>query len=189
MMPCFDIQVNGYAGVDFNSDTLTAEGLEFACQQLHQNGVTKILATVITAPIDAMRRRIQAIAAAIATRDAVARVVAGIHIEGPFISSLPGYVGAHPAHAAIPADLRVCQQLCAAGEGWVRMVTLAPEVDVAGQMTRFFKLSKSPWLPGTPTPPGTNSSGRSIKASAVSRTWVTAVRCCCPDTITSSIGF
>ena len=46
-----DLQVNGYAGVDFNADDLSDEQLHFACEQLREDGVAGILATIITAEI------------------------------------------------------------------------------------------------------------------------------------------
>jgi N-acetylglucosamine-6-phosphate deacetylase len=133
----FDLQVNGFGGIDFNSDELTLEQIEAACAQLRAVGVPRILATVITAPVEAMCRRIEKLARAINERLLVQQAIVGIHVEGPFISAQPGYVGAHPRAAVIPADLRVCQQLCAAGEGLVRLVTLAPEVDHDWQLIRF----------------------------------------------------
>src|SRR6185436_18863612 len=57
----FDAQVNGYAGVDFNSDGLTAENLHHACVCLERDDVGGILATVITDEGDAMRRRLSAL--------------------------------------------------------------------------------------------------------------------------------
>ena len=44
----FDLQVNGYAGVDFNADDLSADELHGACAKLREDGVAGILATVIT---------------------------------------------------------------------------------------------------------------------------------------------
>lgn len=133
----FDLQVNGFGGIDFNADGLTLEQIEIACQRLRTAGVPRILATVITAPVEAMCRRIRTLAQAIDSSSLVAQTMVGIHVEGPFISSQPGYVGAHPRSAVIPADLRVCQQLCAAGAGYVRLVTLAPEVDPERHLIRF----------------------------------------------------
>lgn len=133
----FDLQVNGFYGVDFNSDETSIAEIELACEQLLAHGVGRVLATVITGPVDRMCHRIQKLADAVAGSGAVARVIAGIHVEGPFISAEPGFVGAHPVAAVIPADLRVCQHLCAAGQGLVRLMTLAPEVDPTGQVTRF----------------------------------------------------
>ena len=47
-MKPLDLQVNGYAGVDFNGDRLEAEDLHAACAALRDDGVEGILATVIT---------------------------------------------------------------------------------------------------------------------------------------------
>src|SRR6478672_1281432 len=58
----FDLQVNGYAGTDFNRDGLTAEALHHACECLGEDGVEGILATVITDDLDAMCRRLRAVA-------------------------------------------------------------------------------------------------------------------------------
>lgn len=44
----FDLQLNGYAGVDFNRDDLTMSALEFACNKLKQDGLQGVLATIIT---------------------------------------------------------------------------------------------------------------------------------------------
>ncbi len=137
MWSYFDLQVNGYAGVDFNSDELTVEQLIFACRELRRAGVANVLATVITAPLASMLHRTQTLADAIGSEPEVAQVISGIHLEGPFISDQPGYVGAHPVDHVIPADVETCRKLCAVGQGWVRLVTLAPEADPAGRVIRF----------------------------------------------------
>ena len=54
-----DLQVNGYAGVDFNSDGLTAEMLHDACQRLQSDGVAGVLATIITAAPEQMSARLK----------------------------------------------------------------------------------------------------------------------------------
>ena len=48
----FDIQVNGYAGADFCSRSLTIEQCRRACDELAADGVGGILATVITDSIE-----------------------------------------------------------------------------------------------------------------------------------------
>jgi len=54
----FDLQVNGYGGVDFNQDDLTPDALHHACERLEADGVAGILATVITDHLDRMSRRL-----------------------------------------------------------------------------------------------------------------------------------
>ena len=85
-----DLQVNGYAGVDFNSDGLTAEMLHSACQRLRSDGMAGILATIITAAPENMLARLKNMAA-LRSQDPLAQeLIWGIHIEGPFISPAPG---------------------------------------------------------------------------------------------------
>ncbi len=131
-----DLQVNGYAGVDFNADDLTDDQFASVADRLVADGNEIVLATVITAPIDRMLARIGRIAQAIESIPSVARVIRGIHIEGPFISRLAGYVGAHPASHVVEADAAVADRLVDAGCGRVRLLTLAPEQDPAGRITR-----------------------------------------------------
>ena len=50
----FDIQVNGYAGTDFNGNDLGLENLEKACSKLRDDGVEGIFATIITASLEDM---------------------------------------------------------------------------------------------------------------------------------------
>ena len=44
----FDLQVNGFGGVDFNSPKLTVESLSTALDRMRAVGVTRALPTVIT---------------------------------------------------------------------------------------------------------------------------------------------
>ena len=133
----FDLQVNGYAGVDFNGDQLSGEELEVACKAMRDDGVAQFLATIITDDLDVMSARAQRLVSATAASDLAKTMVAGIHFEGPFISQEPGYVGAHPAHAARPAAIEAAAQLIDAGNGLVRLVTLAPEQDAGGSVTSW----------------------------------------------------
>jgi N-acetylglucosamine-6-phosphate deacetylase len=132
-----DLQVNGYAGVDFNQDDLAEDDLHVACQRLREDGVAGILATIITDELPRMTARLRRIAA-IRQRDRlVCDVVWGIHIEGPFISEMPGYTGAHPPQAVRPADVETVKQLLDAAEGLTRLVTLAPERDHGMKVIRY----------------------------------------------------
>lgn len=139
-MSPFDLQVNGYAGTDFNRDGLTAEALHHACECLRADGCSQILATFITDTIDNLRQRMGTLAA-LRDKDPLAQeVIAGIHIEGPFINGEKGYVGAHPPHCVKPATVEDAKRLVDAAQGLAKLVTLAPECD-AGFQT-------SAWLAG-----------------------------------------
>jgi N-acetylglucosamine-6-phosphate deacetylase len=136
-MQALDIQVNGYAGTDFNRNDLTAEALHHACECLREDGCHQILATFITDTIDNLETRIQNLVR-LRESDPLARdVIAGIHVEGPFINAEKGYVGAHPPHCVKPANVEDTQRLLDAGQGLVRLVTLAPENDPGFKTTSF----------------------------------------------------
>jgi N-acetylglucosamine-6-phosphate deacetylase len=133
----FDLQVNGYGGVDFNEDQLTAEHLHTACERLQADGVAGILATIVTEQIDLMCQRLARLVQ-LREADPLARqMIQGLHIEGPFINESPGYRGAHPADAIRPADVELMRRLLEGGGGLVRLVTLAPERDAQMRVVRF----------------------------------------------------
>lgn len=90
---------------------------------LHRrHGTTTTLASVVTGPVDDMVAAVSALADA-----ADDEVVAGIHIEGPFLN--PARRGAqNPAYLRTP-DSDVLARLLRAGRGHVRVVTVAPELD------------------------------------------------------------
>jgi N-acetylglucosamine-6-phosphate deacetylase len=131
----FDLQVNGYGGVDFNQDDLSADDLHRACEKLVADGVAGILATIITEKIDLMCARVARLVE-LRQRDELAkRIIHGIHIEGPFINETTGYRGAHPADAVIPASEDQAKKLFDSAGGLLRLFTLAPERDPRFKVT------------------------------------------------------
>lgn len=136
-MKPLDIQVNGYAGTDFNRNDLTAEALHHACKCLFEDGCDQILATFITDTIQNLELRMRRLIELRAQDSLAQEVIAGIHIEGPFIHPEKGYVGAHPAHAVKPANLEDTKRLLDAADGMTRLMTLAPEHDENFHVTEF----------------------------------------------------
>ena len=134
-----DLQVNGYAGVDFNADDLCESDLVAACTELTCDGVEQTLATIITAPLHQMISRISRIAEWIESVPEIRKQIAGIHVEGPFISPVDGFVGAHPKDAVQLATVDAAERLLEAGNGHVRLVTLAPEMDPNANVTGFLR--------------------------------------------------
>ena len=117
-----DLQVNGFAGVDFGDPSLAAEQVARAVEAIRRTGVTRFLPTLISAPL--------------ASFSACARVlarcaepsIAGLHAEGPYISPEDGYRGAHPRAFVRDADVDEFRRMQEAAEGRIRLLTLAPEV-------------------------------------------------------------
>src|SRR5581483_5617994 len=133
----FDLQVNGYAGVDFNREDLGSEDLHRACARLRADGVDQVLATVITEEPEKMCARLAAILRHREQDPLVRSVIAGFHIEGPFLNPTDGFRGAHPADAIRPAEISLMKRMLDSAGGLARIVTLAPEADPGSQVTRL----------------------------------------------------
>ena len=126
-----DLQVNGYAGVDFNSTSLTADALDHALHAMLRAGVTHCLPTLITAPESELAARLHALDIAIRIGRLGPIMVPGIHLEGPFLNPAPGYAGCHPASAMVPADSALLERVIAGIGTPIRLLTLAPELPEA----------------------------------------------------------
>ncbi|MCH1494776.1 MAG: N-acetylglucosamine-6-phosphate deacetylase [Rubripirellula sp.] len=133
-----DLQVNGYAGVDFNALDLTLEDFHYAMRRIREDGTSQFLPTLITAPWQEMLVKIERIAGWIENGEVPSDIVPGLHIEGPFLSPLDGFIGAHPKDAALPATESRASELLDRGRDFIRLITLAPEVDDRGAVTRLF---------------------------------------------------
>ena len=117
----FDLQVNGFAGVDFNRPGVAAAELDHAAEAMRGTGVTRFLPTLITAPLEAF----SACARTLARWKHPSMV--GIHAEGPYISPTEAR-GAHPPAHIIPASVDDFRRRQEAAEGRIVLVTVAPEV-------------------------------------------------------------
>lgn len=131
-----DLQVNGYGGLEFTREELDVDGVEQISRCMDAVGVTRYLPTVVTHAHGTLLHVLGTIAEAIDTRSSVAARVAGIHLEGPFISMEEGPRGAHPVEHARPPDWHEFERLQEAARGHIRVVTLSPEYASAVDFTR-----------------------------------------------------
>ena len=118
----FDLQVNGYAGVDFNCPRLTTDDVHRAAEKMREAGVTAWLATLITSPLDDFVRCARTIVAA------QNPAVVGIHMEGPYINPADGPRGAHRRDCVQPPSWEDFQRRQEYAEGQIRLITIAPEL-------------------------------------------------------------
>jgi N-acetylglucosamine-6-phosphate deacetylase len=131
-----DLQINGYAGHDFNSAPIAEGALEQATRLLRREGVTTFFPTVITNTDDAICGAMRSIARACETDFATGRGVAGIHLEGPFISPEDGPRGAHAREHVRSPDWEVFRRWQDASGGRIRIITLSPEWPDAPEFVR-----------------------------------------------------
>jgi N-acetylglucosamine-6-phosphate deacetylase len=113
-----DIHVHGGGGASYTDGNVS--DILRAARFHREHGTTTTLASLVTAPVGDLLAAVHALVES--TR---AGTVAGIHLEGPWLS--PAHRGAHD-HTQLrdpaPAEIHA---LLAAGNGAIRMVTLAPE--------------------------------------------------------------
>ncbi len=122
-----DLQVNGFAGVDFNDAMLSGDAMDQALHAMLRTGVTTCLPTLITAPEDVLAARLHALDRAVANSRLGALMVPGFHLEGPFLNPTPGYAGCHPAAAMVAPDIALLRRITQGLERPVLLLTLAPE--------------------------------------------------------------
>jgi N-acetylglucosamine-6-phosphate deacetylase len=117
-----DTHLHGGGGANFSTalpaETATAAALH------HAHGTTTVVASLVTAGPAELLRQVTALA-----EDVRAGVIAGIHLEGPWISTKR--CGAHDPGLMRDPDPDELDRVLAAGDGAIRMVTLAPERDGA----------------------------------------------------------
>ncbi len=132
-----DIQVNGYAGIGFTQADLSVDDIREVVKKMMEIGVTTFLPTLITAPEKVLIRNLQIIDEACRTDSLVANCIAGIHIEGPYISRLDGFRGAHNLEWVRPPDLVEFKRLIDASGGRISLLSLAPELDGARDLIAY----------------------------------------------------
>lgn len=122
-----DVQVNGYAGVDFQQDHLTEAELLTAVRGLQADGCGQILLTLITDEWSRLLARLKHIRTLRNANAELKEGIAGWHIEGPFLSPEPGFKGAHNAAVMCDATTQHIDELLAVTEGDPVLLTVASE--------------------------------------------------------------
>ncbi len=125
-----DNQINGYASVGFTSLGLTVADVCKAVRALQHVGVTSFLPTVYTNSTERFLQNFSVLRQALAEPE-VALAVPGFHLEGPYLSSLDGARGAHAAEWVRRPDWQEFERLNQAAGGYIKQVTLAPELEGA----------------------------------------------------------
>lgn len=126
-----DIQVNGFAGVDYNDPKSTHKAIAGSIRSMFTTGVTRFFATVITGSEE---RIVSALRNLRAAKEEMHRsgmpeayAIEAFHVEGPHISAETGPRGAHPLEHIRPPDIEEFRRWQEAAEGHVRLITVSPE--------------------------------------------------------------
>lgn len=127
-----DNQINGYAGVSFTfgGDELTAEGVKKATRAIWETGVTTYLPTLTTNSFELLARNFAVLASVREDKD-LRGSIPGYHLEGPYISPVDGFRGAHPLKYVRPPDWNEFLELNKVAGNRIIEVSLAPETEGA----------------------------------------------------------
>ncbi|VAW24228.1 N-acetylglucosamine-6-phosphate deacetylase [hydrothermal vent metagenome] len=128
----FDNQVNGFNGVSFSlgGGKLTKEGVIKATKALWEKGVTTYLPTLTTNSRELLTTNFK-ILAKVKDDKSLLGSIPGFHLEGPYISPVDGYRGAHSKNFVRNPDWDEFMGFYKASGGAILTVTLAPELDGA----------------------------------------------------------
>lgn len=121
-----DLQVNGFAGVDYCSGEASVEEIDRSLQVQFATGMTRCLPTIITGgPVEAVRA-LSVLAEAKETLPD-GSCMEGFHVEGPYISPEDGPRGAHPLRWCRPPDIEEYKRYREAARGYIKLITVSPE--------------------------------------------------------------
>jgi N-acetylglucosamine-6-phosphate deacetylase len=121
-----DLQVNGFAGVDYNDPETAQEEIARSIQAQFATGVTRFFPTVVTSSAERISSSLRNLAHARCSL-AEGHAMEGFHLEGPYISPDDGPRGAHLREFVRPPDLDEFQRFQDAADGHIVLVTIAPE--------------------------------------------------------------
>ncbi|GMX60136.1 hypothetical protein Elgi_69030 [Paenibacillus elgii] len=131
-----DLQINGYAGCDFNQGAIPEDLVGQVIRMLWREGVTASYPTLITNSDETITLGLEAIARACEEDTVAAAGIAGIHLEGPFISPHDGARGAHSRRYVKAPDWELFCRWQEAARGRIRILTLSPEWPGSGDFIR-----------------------------------------------------
>ncbi|MEJ2166931.1 MAG: hypothetical protein P8X90_15485 [Desulfobacterales bacterium] len=121
-----DLQVNGCAGCDYSAENFAPDHLQRIVHRLAASGTARHVPTIISSPQGRLVKNLQTLAQALDNSPAdLSAAVAGIHIEGPFISDEDGPRGAHDRRFVRDPSLSEFEEWQAAAGGRIKIVTVA----------------------------------------------------------------
>ncbi|HZY61480.1 MAG TPA: amidohydrolase family protein [Edaphobacter sp.] len=134
-----DLQVNGYGGIDLNDVSCTPSDILRLSQQLATLGTTTFIPTIITASSQKIEHLLRTIRTAREEFPFVYHAVPWVHLEGPSISPLEGFCGAHEVEFVHAPSLSEFDHWQTVSGGLVRMVTLSPHWEESAEFIRSLR--------------------------------------------------
>jgi len=126
-----DVHIHGQGGLDvMSSDPRDILALS---ERLGRQGLAGFLPTFLCSSASQMRRSLELLKR-VAGSERGARIL-GVHLEGPFLH--PDRKGTHNPRHIRPVSVAEMREHVAAGEGLIKLVTLAPELAGGRDLIRF----------------------------------------------------
>ena len=129
-----DVHIHGAGARDVME--ANRDALKIVTETVARHGTTTLLATTVSAPLDATCKSLQGISAYIQDAEnhnpAARAEIVGIHLEGPFLSHARR--GVHPPESLIAPTRSALSRLLEAAHGYVRILTIAPELSGASEI-------------------------------------------------------
>jgi N-acetylglucosamine-6-phosphate deacetylase len=133
-----DLQINGALGLAFPDLKKGREKqLETIAAFLWNQGVDAFLPTLVTTSVENIHRALGCLASFKSHGKQPTAKILGAHLEGPFLN--PHKRGAHPEAYLQPLTLKQVKQLLANYAPWVKVMTLAPELDPSGETLVYLR--------------------------------------------------
>jgi N-acetylglucosamine-6-phosphate deacetylase len=122
-----DIQFNGFMGIDFSDSALTLDDIRKVTRELSARGTMGYCPTICTGSMEMYRQNLGLMSAAMKDSEVGAHIL-GVHLEGPFISSKPGAVGAHDVRYVAEPSIETFDKFMEWSDGSISILTVAPEI-------------------------------------------------------------
>lgn len=125
--------IHGAFGVDLATCT-NPDDVVYLAQELSKIGVTIFFPTLVTDSIENLKKQIEIIKKAKANQPKNSALIAGIHLEGPFIN--PEKKGIHNKSLILEPSIKSFKEL---EDDIIKIVTIAPELDKNDELCKYLK--------------------------------------------------
>jgi N-acetylglucosamine-6-phosphate deacetylase len=133
-----DLQINGALGLAFPDLTAADQPqLEAIGHFLWQQGVDGYLPTIVTTAVGKVHQALSVLRGFRPSSTQPAAQILGVHLEGPCLNAEKR--GAHPAEYLRPLTVNDLQQVLGDDADVVKVVTLAPELDLQGEAIAYLR--------------------------------------------------
>lgn len=130
-----DVQLNGLMGLDFTQPGLTLDDVRKVTNDLLAKGTIAYCPTICTGSLDMYEENLKVFAQAMKDPELSGHLL-GVHLEGPFISPVPGAVGAHQTEYVIDPSIETFDKFMEWSDGNISILTIAPERPGAEELIR-----------------------------------------------------